>query len=607
MFFGQGLTAEQPQEPTVTAPAAPQPSVSPGGDDAMGVDPQTIQLLQHLQQQVATPRRKIVAPPVTSKAKHGSMVQNIGLNALSMFVPFVGAAVQKSVKANREEQINQALNTLGAINDELEMADYIAGGDPAKRDEYLNSSPRLQAIFSDKKIAKQLSKVFGGDLLNPEKQNTVFHEAISRHIRLKGEANKMRELRSMVEQQAAVDATTQMLSPQQPKPETPKDQLSIAQKVGTLPMRLEQPDPIKSTHMASTLKQVLELSGEASIKTPFHAGYRALTEELGRKPTTTEVVALQNRLKDQPIDDIINQGITLAMAGKTEEAQQLFSVATLASKARRGATEKKFGNKIELIGAALGGNKEAQAIYAQMRADEAENARSRGMGYGAGRAMYTFQTAMDGDTGEMILIPTMDMIRGIKEGKNYIPVGKPTGKDAISVQQLVSEAGPRGTRFYEDGAIKQVEMNVGAFDNAKDRVIFSKAVRQMGQAERGREHVWMSNVIDQALQGELSPEGRRLAISLRRLAETMGRLRTTLGLPATDSSMALTMSLLPGPTTPDAKFARDQIDQLDAMVRNAVEIPMLKGIGLPGSKTPPKEPTQLDKALDKLFGPPKKP
>ncbi len=54
-------------------------------------------------------------------------------------------------------------------------------------------------------------------------------------------------------------------------------------------------------------------------------------------------------------------------------------------------------------------------------------------------------------------------------------------------------------------------------------------------------------------------------------------MRSVLGLQATDSAMALTLRLMPGASTPNSKYAGQQLDTLDQMINQAVNIPALGG------------------------------
>lgn len=192
-------------------------------------------------------------------------------------------------------------------------------------------------------------------------------------------------------------------------------------------------------------------------------------------------------------------------------------------------------------------------------------ANERAEAFGKGRAQYQLNQYIDEDTGNPVTLSNVDAANQIKGGKNLMITGKLPFQTAVAVQQLMSEATP---------ALSGVRDNLGAFDNTEDRAIFARLLKGAGLPTYGAEDAWLGTVLNQSLTEHLSPQGKQLAVNLRRLNETMGRLRSTIGLPATESAMAMTLSLLPGPSTPDSNFAGKQIDQLESIINQAVDIPV---------------------------------
>jgi hypothetical protein len=246
-------------------------------------------------------------------------------------------------------------------------------------------------------------------------------------------------------------------------------------------------------------------------------------------------------------------------------------------------------NEIQLIGRAQQGDQEAQKMLDTLQGNRMALVRARGDAIGKSR-LWMLQKAMDPETGEASYYTGFDILRNKQEGKNLIPMGALSSKDLISVQQLTSEAIP---------ALKGVEDNLSAFDNANDRAIFAKVLKGAGTPARGQEAGWMGNVLNQALTSGLSDKGQKLAQADLRLAETMGRMRSTLGLPATDQSMALSLGLLPGASTPDSKYAKGLTQQLREMINQASGIPIYGGSG--NAATKPAGSKQLDAATAKQF------
>lgn len=231
-------------------------------------------------------------------------------------------------------------------------------------------------------------------------------------------------------------------------------------------------------------------------------------------------------------------------------------------------------NIISLTQATLHGDKNAQATLQKIHDDQKELALEHGMGY----RLNQIQSYIDPDTGELVPMTGFAILDAKKQGKNFIPAGRMPVQDVVAIQQLVSEAGPKDTPYYNKGALKPIYDNLGAFNNESDKALFARVLKGAGTATRGDEASWMGNIMNQALQGNLSPEGRKLATGLGRLAETMGRLRASLGLPSTDNMMALSLALIPGPGTPDSKYAEMQLNNLEQMIEQAQGVPVFKSI-----------------------------
>jgi len=255
--------------------------------------------------------------------------------------------------------------------------------------------------------------------------------------------------------------------------------------------------------------------------------------------------------------DAFAKGDIATYQTKLKEANELSSATKVPGK----------DTELSLIAKAQGGDKEAQKQLDTLQDRRKELIAERNKGY-MNRPLFQLQKVLDPATGQSSFMTGLSILEAQKEGKNYIPAGALSQKDIIGVQQLQNEAAP---------AIKGVNANIGAFDNTKDRAIFARILANAGVPTRGEEAGWITNIINQAAKENLSPEGQKLAQNISRLAETMGRLRSTLGMPATDQSMAITMSLLPGGSTPNSKYAKEQVGILEDMIKKAVSIPAYGG------------------------------
>jgi hypothetical protein len=232
--------------------------------------------------------------------------------------------------------------------------------------------------------------------------------------------------------------------------------------------------------------------------------------------------------------------------------------------------------------------------HAQYLKEQRDLAMARGEGYGAGRAQYMIGAYID-ENGNLIPMSALDAEKAIKQGRQLTPAGRLPAPMAVATQRFVAEATP---------AIAAVRANINAYDNASDRVIFGKLMEGRPAAAPGEENAWLGNVLNQAFTSKLTPEGKRLVIRLRRLNDTLGTVRQALGLPATEGMMQLALNLVPGPQTPNSEFAADQLDQLEQIVTNAAQVPVLQQViprgGGPANPNAPSSKTAKQEADDYL-------
>lgn len=261
---------------------------------------------------------------------------------------------------------------------------------------------------------------------------------------------------------------------------------------------------------------------------------------------------------ENPIDKALRDAAAAHEKGDTEGFKKNLELAQQLGSARR-VTQP---NELTLIQKSITGDAEATAALRVLQNRRLELTKERGLALGQGRIQVVF----DPETGQTTNMLGYDVLAAQAEGKKLIPAGRLGANVLVAAQRLASEAFP---------AIEGVKKNLGAFDNAGDRAIFARVVGANPMS--GDAHSWLGLVLDQALQNDLSPDGKALIVRLRRLNETVGTLRATLGLPATNSATALTLSLLPGPMTPSAAFAKDQLDQLEQVVRQALMVPAFGG------------------------------
>lgn len=187
----------QPQSPQIAAPAGG--GGAPTGKPTADLPPELMQQMGQLLKSQMRPHTQLQQRQVNPAAKQPGMGAEIGMNLLSMLVPFVGAGVQKAVHSAKEMEVNAAINDYAVLNEELEMADTMTGGDQQKMMEAWGQSPRVQAILNDKKKRKQIAKAFSIDWMNPEKtQQTVHYQGLQRFMQLNPAAKLVKSLKGMM-------------------------------------------------------------------------------------------------------------------------------------------------------------------------------------------------------------------------------------------------------------------------------------------------------------------------------------------------------------------------------------------------------------------------
>jgi hypothetical protein len=226
---------------------------------------------------------------------------------------------------------------------------------------------------------------------------------------------------------------------------------------------------------------------------------------------------------------------------------------------------------------------EGDVARAALKAQEDEQmklVKARGLAFGQGR-LFALGDYIMGD-GSIRPMTGFEALAARDRGEKITPTGKVNTNIVIGFQRLQSEAGP---------ALKDVQDNLGTFDNASDRAIFARVLGGAGQPSYGSEASWLKNILDQVATDELSPEGQRFKASAARLADTMGLARASMALPATDAAMNLTMSLLPGKSTPSKAYAEMQVDKLRGIIVNTGNIPIFGNMpNTLATPTPPNMP-----------------
>jgi hypothetical protein len=279
----------------------------------------------------------------------------------------------------------------------------------------------------------------------------------------------------------------------------------------------------------------------------------------------------------QELADALNSGDNVTAAKKLDELKTIVS----GSKAPSAPT------MTGLWWAKQHGDKDAAATLADIEAKDTRLLMARGEGFARARAQYNFQPFMN-DQGEIVAMNGVDAKRLVDSGQTLTPVSRIAAKDANAFQQFSGEAAR---------SIPDVRRWAKAYDNPEDRAIYAGIMAKAGPMPPGGEVSWLRTILAQASTANLSPEGKQLNQAVAGLNETVGRLRSILGLPATESAMALTLGIVPGPSTPNSAYVLGydqngqhmpgQLDRLEAMASIATGVPAMRGVFPKTPNAPP--------------------
>lgn len=220
----------------------------------------------------------------------------------------------------------------------------------------------------------------------------------------------------------------------------------------------------------------------------------------------------------------------------------------------------KADNEISLIQKANAGGPDAPAA-----AEALKTLQDRRLQIAKQRGGSQYSNFFDPEVGQNRRLSNEDAAAQTAQGKVLIPAG-PVGATQILQTQRAQTAIP--------AAIAEVRKHLGAWDNPNDRAIFARIIKE-NPTGNGDPATWLGTVLNSRLTGKLSPEGQQGVIALRRLNESLGSLRVAAALPATTGSMATTAALTPGASSPNSKFANQQLDSIMQLVEQETGVPFL--------------------------------
>lgn len=578
-----GGTIQNPLVPGAEVGTTPPTFAQPPGTPQQGqlnptgselppdVKQKIIQALTQVAQRKTTGGTPMPAPvpgQVSEKSQLGMNTANPHAWSTERFMEGLQGSISNAVNKQKQEKIVKATADWEYMQSALnELYTAKSSGDP---NAVSAAQSKVDAFMSDPKKMKEMAKALNQDWLNPEK-TTVYGEALK-------QANAKMQQKQQQQQAAQKGIMGVFQKIKQKVQGAPQPELSIGERQA-MAREIQSKAPVKvgstDSEQMKAMVQVLTLEQREELQKVKDQAAKELEQEKekGRQ-------ALR-----KPVDSVLDEARSALDKGDTATYQaKLKQAGEMAAAAKPPATSQ---NRIGLIMKANAGDPEAKKALDTMRQDDISLAKARGEAMGAGRAMYMIQPYVD-ESGKIVAMSNLDAIEKIRAGASLVPSGKMNPNETIAIQQFQAEATP---------ALADFKKNIGAFDNSNDRAIYARIMKSSGTAGYGQESSWIGNVINQALKDNLSPEGKEEAQALLRLNETVGRMRSILGLPATDQAMALTLSLLPGPSTPDSKYAKGQIDKLEQMASLAVGIPALSGVkGDKGNKqsSPQSQPVYKD-------------
>lgn len=239
------------------------------------------------------------------------------------------------------------------------------------------------------------------------------------------------------------------------------------------------------------------------------------------------------------------------------------NVANIGATAREKVASISAANKppteMSLLMSAQKGDKDAAAALDKLQQNRLAIAKTRGP---AGRYMNFY----DPDTKQTLVTTASNAEELQKQGRNLVNTGAVPASQIVQMQHAQSSI---------PAFIKEIRANIKAWDNAGDRAIFAKVLKENPMG--GDPSSWLGTLLNSEAMSKLSPEGKAAIQAVRGLNDAMGSLRVISGLPSTVGSMMTTAALVPGATSPDSKFATSQLDQIGKLLERETGIPLFGG------------------------------
>lgn len=521
------------------------------------------------------PKEGLSPMQVNPKAKQVGAGKQLAAGVASMFVPFLGQAIQSQAKAQKEAQITEAMNEFNSLNDGLEMASSMAqmealqGKIPEEKvhertQELWKEQPSYKAMFDPmnpaaKKRIKNFAKVFQQDWMNPEKaESTVHSQGLQRFMKMKPHQKMVQQLAQQIQQKQGQGGAP---PPQQPGGGQPQPQQGGGQQPqqgqpqqspqqgGQPPSgeqmqhKLNMPDPKAMTPYAEYLKAVEAVRNRYEFRAdnegkPFAFDKRdgSAKEIKVQKADGTEGTTPTMATKGLTGKVAIVDGVPFGVYGVTDNGQQ--GVKHPGDKNWTGADAKTF--------------EASKAAWAQGEASKDKrvklSADFRAKAWAATRQYGVYDT----ETGNMVMANALEI--SANRGK-FAPA--PQAMQLTNRTNLFNEI--EGT----ENELKSViaEMRDVKFDEATKAQL--AAVMKADAPNSMLDAFLKSNAA-----GTLTDPQIRYVTALAAMEESALSLRTLGGMGAgSDQMRAAILRMLPGGGTPSAAYATRQLQLFDIEVK----------------------------------------
>lgn len=498
--------------------------------------------------------------------------------------------------SHKQAQVNHAVSRIMGINDAIETAYELAGGDQEKAKQIFMADPRVKALQSKEgqKDIKQMEKLLQWDFLNPEKKKTVWHEALGKVVQITGAEKAMKGV------QALFGKHQDKMAQQQ---QTANKEFQGSQEAGKLAQgmfkqaRPETPDPAKILPALTHADAQLQLEQLRQVHRVELESMREQHQDVaGKLKNPVDQQIAKGYLKMEEADRLRKEGDEKGAQAAEADAQKMLDRAHQGSLAKKSRAETLTNWINQSI---TGSPKEKETAEAEIKKYESiQDAllSKRGLAFGMGRMMqYTDDDGVLGQPGGTAVLngfQLMDLQKGT--GGHFTMIGNINPNTELAMQQVIRTSLP---------ALQALESDLPAYDNANDRAIIARVLRANPEV-RNMDETSLGVWIDQNLTKQLSPKGQSLMQHIAIASESLGRVRTLSGQTSTGMNTQLILGMLPDERTPNSEYGKAKIQNLYNFINGITQVPLLGGERTKKLKGGGKA-TDVDTILDDLLPPDK--